>query len=61
MPVVINEVNTEIHAFDASALLSDEVIRALAPRIAAELRRIEADAMQRERDAKVIDARRARR
>lgn len=58
MPVVINEVNTEVHAFDASALLTEEVIRALVPRLLEEMRRMEAQQAERARDASVTDARR---
>ena len=59
MPVIINEVHSEIHAVDASALLSEEVLRLLTARVLEEIRRQEVEEARRNRDAKVTDARRA--
>ena len=58
MPVTINEVHSEIHAVDASALLSEEVLRLLTARVIEEIRRQELDQSRRDRDAKVADSRR---
>ena len=59
MPVTINEVHSEIHAVDASALLSEEVLRLLTARVVEEIRRQEVEAARRDRDARVTGARRA--
>lgn len=59
MPVTINEVHSEIHAVDASALLSEEVLRLLTARVIEEIRRQEVDQSRRNRDARVADSRRA--
>lgn len=59
MPVTINEVHSEIHAVDASALLSEEVLRLLTARVVEEIRRQQVEESRRNRDARVADSRRA--
>ena len=58
MPVVVNEVHTEVHAFDASALLTDEVLRVIDERVAAAIARRASADVARARDIEIRDARR---
>jgi hypothetical protein len=59
MPVTINEVRSEVHAFDASALLTEEVLRVLTRRVADEIRRMATEDAIRARDKVVTEGRRA--
>jgi hypothetical protein len=56
--VRINEVRSEIHAVDASALLDDEVLQVITRRVAEELDRMRAVAAGRHRDAALTGRRR---
>lgn len=58
MPVHIDEVETEINAFDASALLTDEVLQVIVRRVTEEMRRSQRDDTLRQRDAQVSQQRR---
>ena len=58
MPVVVNEVHTEVHAFDASALLTDEVLRVIDERVAAAMARQASSDALRARDTEIRDTRR---
>ena len=58
MPVKINEVRSEVHAFDATALLTEEVMEVLTRRVAEELRRTSAQDQQRSRDTQMTQQRR---
>lgn len=58
MPVRINEVHSEVMAFDASALLTEEVVQVLTRRIAEELARRGRDDALRDRDATIAPQRR---
>ncbi len=58
MPVTINEIETEVNAFDASALLTDEVLRVLVQRVAEELARSGREDKLRARDAQMSAQRR---
>ena len=60
MPVVVNEVHTEVHAFDATSLLTEEVLRVLVKKVAEELARQSADEALRARDAEIRDSRQRR-
>lgn len=58
MPVLINEVNTRVHAFDASSLLSDEVMRVIVERVTAAMVHQAAADAGRARDREIRDGRR---
>jgi hypothetical protein len=58
MPVRINEVNTEVHAFDPTVLLTDGVLRVIVERVAAELERRAAAETGRAKDREIRDGRR---
>lgn len=58
MPVKINEVRSEVHAFDATALLTDEVMEVLTKRVIEELQRTGAQEQQRSRDTQMTQQRR---
>jgi hypothetical protein len=58
MPVKINEVRSEVHAFDATALLTEEVMEMLTRRVAEELRRTNAQDQLRSRDTQMTQQRR---
>lgn len=58
MPVKINEVRSEVHAFDATALLTEEVMEVLTRRVAEELRRTNAQDQLRSRDTQMTQQRR---
>ena len=58
MPVRINEVHSEVMAFDASALLTEEVVQVLTRRIAEELARRGRDDALRGKDATIAPQRR---
>ena len=55
MPVTINEVRSEVHAVDATALVDDEVLRMIARRVAEELDRMRAAEAGRHRDTALAD------
>ncbi len=59
MPVIINEVETEVQAVDASALLSPEVIEILAQKVVERLAQDQDRSTEREADAEVTSGRRA--
>ena len=58
MPVKINEVRSEVHAFDATALLTEEVMEVLTRRVVEELRRTNAQDQLRSRDTQMTQQRR---
>jgi hypothetical protein len=58
MAVRINEVRSEVHAFDATALVDDEVLRMITLRVADELARMRAAEAGRNRDAALTGRRR---
>ena len=58
MPVTIDEIDTEVNAFDPSMLLTEEVLRILAQRVAEEIARTRREDRLRERDAEVSNQRR---
>lgn len=60
MPWKINEVDAEIHAFDASALLTDEVVAILSARVSEAIDKRRSESEGRARDAAVGSNRRAR-
>ncbi len=55
----INEVETEVHAFDATALLTDEVMAALTRKLTLALARQTAEAERQQSDAEIGPNRRA--
>ncbi|ARE41828.1 hypothetical protein RGUI_3687 [Rhodovulum sp. P5] len=59
MPWKINEVDAEVHAFDASALLTDEVMAVLVQRLREALARDAAEDRGRSRDTAIGANRRA--
>ena len=61
MPWKINEVDAEVHAFDASALLTEEVVAALTARITQAMARERGEREQRRRDISLEAASRGRR
>lgn len=58
MPVTINEVHSEVHAFDATALVDDEVLELITRRVAEELARMRAAEAGRDRDTALTGRRR---
>lgn len=58
MPVKINEVRSEVHAFDVTALLTEEVMEVLTRRVAEELQRSNAQDQLRSRDTQMTQQRR---
>jgi len=59
MPVSINEVRSEVHAFDATTLVNDEVLALITRRVADELVRMRAATTDRDRDTTLADRGRA--
>ncbi len=58
MPVKIKEVLSEVHAFDATALLTEEVMEVLTQRVAEGMRRSHAEDQLRDRDSQMTAQRR---
>lgn len=58
MSVLINEVRSEVHAFDATALVDDEVVELITRRVAVELDRMRSDEAERHRDTALTGRRR---
>lgn len=58
MPVTIGEIDTEVNAFDPSMLLTEDVLRILAQRVAEEIARASREDTLRERDAAMTPQRR---
>lgn len=53
MPVKINTVNTQVHAFDAASLLTEEARQDLTMRVVQEIRRQTAQDRHRQQDAEM--------
>ena len=58
MPVHINEVTSAVHAFDATALVDERVLRLIVARVAEELARMQAAEAGRAKDATLTAGRR---
>jgi hypothetical protein len=58
MPVHINEVTSTVHAFDATALVDEKVLRLIVARVAEELTRMQAAEAGRAKDAALTAGRR---
>ncbi|MFZ5961673.1 hypothetical protein ACOXXX_01865 [Thalassococcus sp. BH17M4-6] len=58
MPVTINEIETEVNAFDPSALLTEEVLRIMAARVAQEIENTKREDRLRDRDTAITSQRR---
>ena len=59
MPIRINEVNSTVHAFDATALLTEEVLSVLIDRLTEEVERRQREGESRRQDTQVDQGRRA--
>jgi len=59
MAVKIGEVESELHAFDATALLTEEVIAVLAVRMAEAMEKEKSETLSRHRDTAVGNNRRS--